>query len=556
MSSMQIAKAESETVREVLETQIRPGEYRHWKLEVEGAVAWLFLDVEETGGLRPDYALKLNSYDLLVDMELADAVTRLRFEQPQVSVVVVTSAKPNVFSAGANIYMLRGASHPFKVNFCKYTNETRLAMEEATAKSGQTYLAALNGVTSGGGYELALACDEIHLVDDRISAVSLPEIPYLGVLPGTGGLTRLVDKRHVRRDRADVFSTLAEGIKGKRAVEWNLVDAVHPPSRWDEAIRRRIAARTVEKPDCTGISLHPLEKERTGREIRYRHVTLTVDPQSRTAKLTVRGPESFAELPDDPSKIGCEWYPLALFRELDDVLVELRFNWEEIGVILIQAEGDLQRVLDLDRSLEQHAGNWFVREVRLLIGRTLKRMDYTARTFFTLIEPGSCFGGFLLELALASDRIYMLNDDQGRNRIATTALNANAFPMGNGLSRLAQRFLAEPERAAKLAPRGGETYDAEAALAEGLVTAVPDEIDWSEEIRLAVEERAALSPDALSGMEASLRFAGPETMETKIFGRLATWQNWIFQRPNATGERGSLTLYGRPESPQFDKRRT
>jgi benzoyl-CoA-dihydrodiol lyase len=551
------AEAVSANARQVvLETQTRPELYRHWKVKVEGAVAWLMLDVREDGGLLSDYALKLNSYDITVDVELADAVSRLRFEHPGVSVVVVTSARDRLFCAGANIFMLRGASHPWKVNFCKYTNETRLAIEEATEESGQYYLAALNGVASGGGYELALACKEIHLIDDRSSAVSLPEIPYLGVLPGTGGLTRLVDKRHVRRDLADVFSTLAEGVKGKRARDWKLVDALHPPSQWDDSIAQRARELAREDAPEQGISLEPLQKERGEKEIQYSHLTLRVEPEGRTAHLTLRAPREQAALPDKPAKAGAAWYPLALFRELDDALVELRFNFEEIGVVLIRSEGDLERVLGVDRELAAQASDWYVREVRLLIKRTLKRLDATAKSFFTLVEPGSCFGGFLLEIALASDRIYMLNDPEAPAAIALSPLNEGAFPMSNGLSRLAQRFYGDAEALGALKAGDYPAFDAGQALEAGLVTAAPDELDWEDEVRVAIEERASLSPDALTGMEASLRFAGPETMESKIFARLSAWQNWIFQRPNATGERGALTLYGEPESPEFDRRRT
>jgi benzoyl-CoA-dihydrodiol lyase len=542
-----------------VETQTHPQRYRHWKLAVEGQVATLRMDVREDGGLRPGYELKLNSYDLGVDIELADAVNRLRFEHPQVGVVVVTSDKERVFCAGANIFMLRGSSHPFKVNFCKYTNETRLAMEEAADESGQVYLAALNGITSGGGYELALACKEIHLIDDRSSAVSLPEVPYLGVLPGTGGLTRLVDKRGVRRDLADVFATLAEGIKGQRAVEWRLVDAVHPPSQWKQAIAARVAQLTdaaAERKSRQGIALEPLRKERSERAIAYDHLRLEVDPQRRTATITVLGPDAATPLPADPAALGSAWYPLALFRELDDALVELRFNFEEIGLLLLRSEGDLERVLELDAQLQQVRESWFGREVLLFMRRTLKRLDLTARTLFALSEPGACFAGFLYELALASDRSYMLDDPERPHHIALSALNGGALPMGNGLSRLAQRFLAEPQRATALLKEVPARFTPAEALAAGLVTAAPDDLDWEDEVRLAIEERASLSPDALTGMEASLRFAGPETMETKIFGRLSAWQNWIFQRPNATGERGALTLYGEPHSPEFDPRRT
>jgi benzoyl-CoA-dihydrodiol lyase len=456
--------------------------------------------------------------------------------------------------------MLGGSSHPFKVNFCKYTNETRLAIEEASEESGQVYLAALNGTASGGGYELALACREIHLIDDRSSTVSLPEVPFLGVLPGTGGLTRLVDKRHVRRDRADVFSTLAEGLKGKKAVEWGLVDAVHPASRFDQGVAARVAALKAESAPggapARGIALEPLDKNRGENEIRYRQVTLTVEPERRIAHLTLKGPEAVTPLPEDPARLGSGWYPLELFRELDDALVELRFNFETVGLVLLRSEGSLEHVLAVDAQLAERAAHWYVREVRLLIKRTLKRLDYTARSLFALVEPGSCFGGFLLEPALAADRIYMHDAEENPPRLALSALNGGAFPMGNGLGRLAQRFLADPGQTEKLLAGAPTTFAPEEALEAGLVTAAPDDLDWEDELRLAIEERASLSPDALTGLEANLRMAGPETMETKIFGRLSAWQNWIFQRPNATGERGALTRYGQPGSPEFDFRRT
>ena len=541
----------------MLETETHPEKYKHWKLEYAGPIATLVMKVQEDGGLRPEeYELKLNSYDLSVDVELADAVQRLRFEHPEVSVVIVTSAQERIFCAGANIFMLNSSTHPFKVNFCKYTNETRLAMEEATAESGQTYLAALNGVTSGGGYELALACKEIHLIDDRSSAVSLPEIPYLAVLPGTGGLTRLVDKRFVRRDLADVFSTLAEGIKGKRAVEWKLVDGVHAPSNWKESIQARAEELTQAPRAERGVALTPLDKQREDDEIRYRHLTLSVDRERRVARMTLRAPERLEELPSDPAQVGSMWYPLELFRSLDDALVELRFNFEEIGVVEVRTEGDMKQVIALDKQLQDNAHHWFVREVMLLIRRTLKRFDLTAKSFFALVEPGSCFGGLFYEIALASDRIYMLDDPDSPPTIQLSALNTGVFPMGNGLGRLEQRFLNENAHYQSLKAPTNPVFNPGQALKAGLVTSAPDELDWDDEVRLAVEERAGLSPDALTGMEASLRFGGPETMETKIFGRLSAWQNWIFQRPNATGEQGALSLYGQPGSPEFDRRRT
>ncbi len=530
-----------------------PSHYRHIKLEVEGEIARILLDVQEEGGLHAGYKLKLNSYDLGVDIELADAVNRLRFEHPEVGAVIITSAKEGIFSAGANIFMLASASHSFKVNFCKYTNETRLAIEEATRESGQTYIAALNGTASGGGYELALACEEIILIDDRRSAVSLPEIPYLAVLPGTGGLTRLVDKRRVRRDRADIFVTLAEGVKGQRAVDWGLVDAVYPPSEFARAVEAR-ARELARKPrPRRGVRLEPLAPEITENEVRYRHLRLLLEETARVARIEIEGPEYVPDIPSEPSQLGSEWYPLRLFRELDDALLRLRFHYPKINLVLISTRGDMSRVIRLDEQLSAHRDDWFVREVLLLMRRTLKRMDVTAKSFFALIDEGSCFAGSLLELALAADRIYML--DSPHVRVALTDVNGGLLPMGNGLSRLATRLLGEPERAIEVAQQR-QPMTAEQAERNGIATVVLDELDWEDSVRVAIEERASLSPDALTGMEANLRFAGPETLETKIFGRLSAWQNWIFQRPNAVGERGALVLYGRPERPEFDWTRT
>ncbi len=531
-----------------------PSRYRHVKLEIDGPVAWIRLNVQENEGLRPGYVLKLNSYDLSVDIELADAVSRLRFEHPEVRCVVVTSVLDGVFSSGANIFMLGSSTHAFKVNFCKYTNETRLAVEDATEHSGQTYIAALNGVASGGGYELPLACKEIYLIDDRRSAVALPEVPYLGVLPGTGGLTRVVDKRKVRRDRADVFVTLAEGIKGKRAVEWGLVDGVFPTSKfWDGVAAKAKEIAGEGNTGRLGISLDPLAPEVTDDAITYRHVKLVFGPTPRTARLEIGGPGNLPEIPERPSDLGADWYPLRAFREIDDALLRLRFNYPETGLVLVTTRGDIADVVTLDGQLAAASGDWFVNEVVHHMKRVLKRMDVTARSFFALIDKGSCFAGSLFELALACDRQYMLDEDGVE--IALTEMNAGRLPMGNGLTRLATRFLGDPEHAdAVLGMR--EPLSAEDAESEGLVTVAVEDLDWEDEIRLAVEERASLSPDALTGMEASLRFAGPETLETKIFGRLSAWQNWIFQRPNAVGERGALTLYGRPESAEYDWRRT
>jgi benzoyl-CoA-dihydrodiol lyase len=536
-----------------------PERYRHWKLETDGAVATLSMDVQEDATLAEGYKLKLNSYDLGVDIELSDAVQRLRFEHPEVRVVVVKSLKPRIFCAGANIYMLGTSAHGFKVNFCKYTNETRCAIEDASAHSGQRYVAALNGTASGGGYELAIACDEIYLVDDGNSAVSLPEVPLLGVLPGTGGLTRLVDKRKVRRDRADVFSTLAEGLKTKRAKEWGLIDDGFPTSRFQEGVDARVGEilkGTEDRAALSGIKLNPLDVEVSDAGREYRHVSLKVNREARHAELTVRGPE--ANLPttaEEIQKLGDSYWPLRAYRELDDALLHLRMNEPEVGLVLLRTVGEIDDVLAVDKSLVSNRDHWLVRETLLYMARVLRRLDLTAKSFFALAEPGGCFAGNLLELLLASDRSYMLNDPDRKVELAVSELNAGALPMSNGLTRLQSRFLAEPERADAVLEHE-ERFDTEAAEEAGLVTFAPDDLDWEDEIRVAVEERTSLSPDALTGMEASLRFAGPENMDTKIFGRLTAWQNWIFQRPNAVGPQGALTNYGKPTQPQFDYKRT
>jgi benzoyl-CoA-dihydrodiol lyase len=535
-----------------------PDKYRHWKLSFpEKSIAFLEMDVQEDAPLKPEYKLKLNSYDLGVDIELADAVQRLRFEHPEVRAVVIRSGKNNIFCAGANIFMLGTSSHTFKVNFCKYTNETRLAIEDASENSGQRYLAACNGTTAGGGYELALACDEIVLVDDGNSAVSLPETPLLAVLPGTGGLTRLVDKRKVRRDHADVFCTLAEGIKGQRAVDWKLVDTLAPRSKFDAMVlehARRLAAhdRSEKGP---GIKLDALNPEINDNEIRFRHVTLTFDRVQRVATLVVRGPEE--NLPDTlPAilELGANYYPLRAFREIDYALLHLRLNEPEIGLLILKTEGNNDNVRKMDETLAAHSVNWFVNEVLLLMKRTLKRLDQTARSMFALIEPGSCFAGSLLELALAADRSYMLDSPDQEVFIELTSLNKGFFLMANGLSRLHSRFQSETSNTEIIDKQ--QKFNAAQALEAGLVTFAIDDIDYEDDVRVAIEERASLSPDALTGMEANLRWAGPETMETKIFARLSAWQNWIFTRPNAVGEHGALTLYGKPERPAFDYKRT
>jgi benzoyl-CoA-dihydrodiol lyase len=537
--------------------ETHPSRYRHWKLDVQGAVATLALDVAEDGGLEPGYALKLNSYDLAVDIELADAIQRLRFSHPEVRALVITSQRDRVFSAGANIFMLGQSSHAFKVNFCKFTNETRLHLEEMSRESGIATLAALNGTASGGGYELALACDEILLVDDGSAAVSLPEVALLGVLPGTGGLTRVVDKRRVRRDHADFFSTTAEGVRGERAAAWNLVDEVVPRSRFQARVRERaeaLAARSDRPADGAGIELPPLARRGTDLGIDYRHVTLAIDRAQRAATLTLRAPRE--PQPARPADFGADAWAVAAWRELDDAILHLRLNEPEIGLVLLRTEGDPEAVLAVDRGLAEHRGHWLVREILLLQRRVLKRIDLTARSFYALVVPGSAFAGSLFELALAADRSYMLADAEGASTVALSPLNAGLLPTSSGLSRLQARFLGREERLRTVLEHAGP-FHAEEALAAGLVTFAPDELDWDEEVRLAVEERAAMNPDALTGMEASLRFVGPETLETKIFGRLSAWQNWIFTRPNATGDRGALTVYGKAgQRPEFDWRRT
>jgi benzoyl-CoA-dihydrodiol lyase len=553
-----MAATESPTSTTPVSFETDPSRYRHWRLTFDGAIATLGMDVKEDGGLRQDYRLKLNSYDLGVDIELADAIQRIRFEHPEVKAVVVTSLKERIFCAGANIFMLRGSTHAWKVNFCKFTNETRVGIEDASENSGIKFLAALNGICAGGGYELALACDEIVLVDDSNSAVSLPETPLLAVLPGTGGLTRVVDKRHVRRDLADVFGTLAEGVKGKRAVEWGLVDAVYPASKFTQSVtdRAKQLAAKSDRPGGPGVALKPLAVNSTADQWSYSSVSVDFDRAGRSATITVRAPE--APVPSALDAIlaeGDQFWPFRVFRELDDVLLRMRANEPEIGTVVIKATGDASRVLEADRVLEAHKANWFVREVRNFIKRTLKRFDLTARSFFAIVEPGNAFAGTLFELVLAADRAYMLDDDDQTNAVELSPMNAGPFPMSNGLTRLQNRFYGFPDRVtAALAHQG--KFDPQETLEHGLVTFAPDAIDWDDEVRLAVEGRAALSPDALTGMEANLRFVGPETMETRIFGRLTAWQNWIFQRPNAVGPKGALTSYGSSERAEFDYGRT
>ena len=541
-----------------------PDRYRHWTLTLDGRVATLALDVQEDAPLVPGYELKLNSYDLGVDIELYDAVQRLRFEHPRVAAVVVVSAKPQVFCAGANIRMLASASHAHKVNFCKFTNETRNSIEDATEHSGQTYLCAVNGTASGGGYELALACDDIILVDDGASAVSLPELPLLAVLPGTGGLTRLVDKRRVRHDRADFFCTTAEGLRGQRALAWNLVDALAPRSRFDEVVRARALERAAasDRPaDTTGITLTPLSRTIEADRICYDALTVDIDRELAAATLTLQGPaEATPETPAAIRQAGASWWPLAVTRALDDAILHLRLNEGGIGTWVFRSEGAHDSLAAVEKVLIEQADDWLVREVRLYWKRTLKRLEVSSRSLMALVDPGSCFSGWWLELVLAADRVYMLDgafeeSELPPSTLRLSPLNFGPFPMVNGLTRLQSRFLSDPEHVARLQTRIGEAIDAQEADALGLVTFIPDDIDWEDEVRLALEERASFSPDALTGMEASLRFAGPETLESKIFARLSAWQNWIFQRSNAAGADGALTLYGTGKKAVFDSRR-
>ena len=564
-----------------VEFRTTPDRYRHWKLAVDGPVATLTMDVDEQGGLVPGYELKLNSYDLGVDIELYDAVQRLRFEHPEVKSVVLTSGKEKIFCAGANIRMLAASSHPWKVNFCKFTNETRNGIEDATESSGQTWLAALNGTASGGGYELALACDQILLVDDRSSAVSLPELPLLGVLPGTGGLTRVVDKRHVRRDLADYFSTKAEGLGGKKAVAWKLVDEAVPRVRWHEAVAERslaLASASSRLPGGAAIELTALDKSRTDDAITYPHVSAALDRTRAVAEITVRAPDGDApESMADVYAAGASFWPLAVARELDDLILDLRTNETEIGTWVLRTTGDVgpracpdshrptasERVLAYDGLLlENAASDWLANEIVLYLKRTLKRLDVTSRSLIALIEPGSCFAGSLLELALAADRSYMLfgvfediDPDATPAAVSVGPMNLGPLPMGNGLTRLQTRFLGDESALAAVEKRAGDPLEAEEAEKLGLVTFAPDDIDWAEEVRIAVEERSAFSPDALTGLEANYRFAGPETIETKIFGRLTAWQNWIFYRPNASGPDGALRAYGTGKRADFDRKR-
>ena len=547
-----------------IDFQTEPARYRHWRLEFHGDVAHLIMDVDPAGGLSDAYELKLNSYDLAVDIELNDAVQRLRFEHPEVRAVVIRSGKDNVFCAGANIRMLGKASHGHKVNFCKFTNETRLAIEDASAHSGQIYIAAVNGSCAGGGFELALAAEHIMLVDDRRSSVALPETPLLAVLPGTGGLTRVTDKRKVRRDLADVFCSTEEGVRGKKAVEWRLVDEAVPNSRWREAIGARataFAARSDRPTDTEGVALTPLQRTFEADRIAYTQVEVALDRERRLANVTVRGPSAAAPLTaSEAHALGASFWPLTLARELEDTILHLRFNEPEIALLLIRTEGEPQAVLDHDALLAANESDWFLREVRHYIKRVLKRLDVTAKSLIAVVEPGSCFAGILAELAFAADRSLMLiGTREGDNRAPATltlsTANFGSYPMGNGLSRLATRFLGEPKSFARAEAKIGQVLEAEAAHELGLVTFAYEDFDWNDELRVQCEERVSFSPDALTGMEANLRFAGPETMETKIFGRLTAWQNWIFQRANAVGEQGALKRYGSGVQPAFERER-
>src|SRR5262245_32528084 len=547
-----------------IDFRTEPGRYRHWRIELDDEIAFLIMDVDPAGGLSPDYELKLNSYDLAVDIELNDAVQRLRFEHPQVRAVVIKSGKDNVFCAGANIRMLGRASHGHKVNFCKFTNETRLAIEDASAHSGQVYLAAVNGSCAGGGYELALAADHIMLVDDRRSTVALPETPLLAVLPGTGGLTRLTDKRKVRRDLADVFCTTEEGVRGQKAVDWRLVDEVVTRSKWDETVEARaksLAEKSDRPRDGEGVKLSPLERRAENGALAYSHVRVEIERERGVAGILVQGPAQAApESPDAAQALGSAFWPLAVARELEDAILHLRFNEPKLGVVLLRTEGDAQAVLDHDRFLAAQQDHWLMREIRHYLKRVLKRLDVTARSLIAIVEPGSCFAGSLAELAFAADRVLMLiGTREGDNRPPATftlsEANFGLYPMGNGLTRLATRFLADPQCVERAKQQIGIPLEAEAAAELGLVTAAVEDFDWDDELRVMTEARAGFSADALSAMEANLRFAGPETLETKIFGRLSAWQNWVFQRANAVGDEGALKRYGSGIQPSFDRER-
>ena len=557
MANVAIA-AITESSPSLVDYQTEPSRYRHWKLAFDGRVATLTMDVDEAGGLRPGYRLKLNSYDLGVDIELYDALQRIRFEHPEVATVVLTSARDRIFCSGANIFMLGLSSHVWKVNFCKFTNETRNGIEDSSAHSGLKFIAACNGTTAGGGYEVALACDEIILIDDRSSAVSLPEVPLLGVLPGTGGLTRLTDKRKVRRDLADVFSTTTEGVRGARAKAWRLVDELVKPAQFASRVRERaleLAAASDRPADGAGVALTPLDRTIDAAGYHYSCVDALVDRNSRRVTLRVTAPEQAPPQDIDTiASLGAQWWPLRMARELDDAILMLRTNEAELGTWLLETSGDAAHVLAVDASLVAHAAHWFVRETVGMLRRTLARLDVSSRTLFALITPGSCCAGTLLELALAADRSYMLKlpDDGNAPAIALSAMNFGPLPAVYRQTRIDARFYGEAGPIAAIRATMGRSLLAEEAEALGLITAAPDDLDWDDEIRIALEERASLSPDALTGMEANLRFGGAETMETRIFGRLTAWQNWIFQRPNAVGEGGALKVFGTGHKAAFN----
>jgi benzoyl-CoA-dihydrodiol lyase len=547
-----------------IDFQTEPARYRHWKLAIDGEIATLFLDVDEKAALFEGYDLKLNSYDLGVDIELADAIERLRFEYPQVRVVVLRSGKPRVFCAGANIRMLAGASHAHKVNFCKFTNETRNGIEDLSENSGLQTICAINGTAAGGGYELALAADYIMLVDDGSSAVALPELPLLAVLPGTGGLTRVADKRKVRRDHADFFCTTEEGVKGRRALDWRLVDEVVPGSKFDETVllrAREFAAKSRRGAQARGIALPPLRRSFTANGVDYETLGVEFDRQGRIATITLRGPSAAPPSSADAmAALGAEFWPLKLARELDDAILNIRLNELDVAAIVFKSVGEAADVVAYEHFLDATKDHWLTREIRHFCKRVLKRIDLTSRSLVTLIEPGSCFAGTLAELVFASDRSYMFSgtregDNNPPATLVLTDANFGPYPMANGLTRLASRFLANPADLERVKAERGKMLDAETAQRFGLVTFAPDDIDWDDEVRLFLEERASFSPDALTGLEANLRFAGPETMESKIFARLTAWQNWIFQRPNAIGEQGALKRYGTGQKPVFDTRR-
>ncbi len=544
------ATQDSQTKLAPVDYQTEPAKYKHWRVAYEGPVATLTMDVNEDGGLRPGYKLKLNSYDLGVDIELHDVLQRIRFEHPEIRSVMITSSKSRVFCSGANIYMLGLSSHAWKVNFCKFTNETRNGIEDSSAHSGLKFLAALNGTTAGGGYELALACDEIILVDDRSSAVSLPEVPLLGVLPGTGGLTRITDKRHVRRDRADIFCTTADGVKGQRAKDWRLVDDVVKTQQFAAHVKRRaveLAAQSDRPANAPGVALTPLQRTIDGSGRHYEFVDAQVNREARTVTLTVRAPESAGALTTESAVgAGARWWPLQMARELDDAILGLRTSEAELGLWILKTTGNPDAVLAFDDFILKNQGNWFVREVLGMMRRTFARLDVSSRSLYALVEPNSCFAGTMLELALAADRVYMLDTQEGDARAAMTLseMNLGALPMVNHLSRVAARFYQDAAQIKALREHVGRALQVKDAVELGLVTAAPDDLDWQDEVRQAIESRIALSPDALTGMEANLRFGLPETMETRIFGRLSAWQNWIFIRPNAVGESGALKIYG------------